>query len=206
MPPGEEVVNDYRFLRLSLKAHPLQFIRAALTARAVVVHDHLDAVAPGRRVLVAGLVLVRQRPGTAKGVIFMTLEDESGVANIIVWAKTFERFRAVVLGARCVIVRGVLQREALDGQTGITHIVAEHIEDATPMLAALSEEFSAIDTTARADEVRRPQADMSEKRVDAAIKRRERMDYTPPSPALAADLDVPARATRHALPKGRNFR
>jgi error-prone DNA polymerase len=201
MPLGEEVVHDYRFLRLSLKAHPMQFIRAALDGRRVVIADHLDQTAPGRRILVAGLVLVRQRPGTAKGVIFMTLEDESGVVNVIVWAKTFERLRPVVLGARAVIVRGILQREA-----GVTHIVAEHIEDATPQLACLSEEFSGFNATARGDEVKRPQPDMREKRVESAIKRRERMAHIDPAMHAIADLDVPARATRHALPRGRNFR
>ena len=77
---------------------------------------------------VAGLVLVRQRPGTAKGVIFMTLEDETGIANVIVWPKAFERLRAVVLGARFVAVTGKLQNEQ-----GVIHVVADRMEDLTPM-------------------------------------------------------------------------
>src|SRR5690606_14777623 len=80
-------------------------------------------------------VLIRQRPGSARGVIFMTLEDETGIANIIVWKKTFERFRPLVMGARLVRVDGRLQ-----SQSGVIHVVAERIIDLTPRLAALSEE------------------------------------------------------------------
>ena len=108
---------------------------------------------------VAGLVLVRQRPGTAKGVIFMTLEDETGVANVIVWPKAFERLRAIVLGARFVAVTGKLQNEQ-----GVIHVVADRMEDLTPWLGLLSEAGESIATTARADEVRRPQATMAQKR------------------------------------------
>jgi len=87
----------------------------------------------GARVTVAGLVLVRQRPGTAKGVIFLTLEDETGVANIVVWAKLFERFRRAVMAGRLLRVTGRLQR---DGD--VVHVLAETIEDISPMLDALA--------------------------------------------------------------------
>lgn len=86
----------------------------------------------GARVTVAGLVLVRQRPGTAKGVIFLTLEDETGVANVVVWAKVFERFRRAVMAGRLLRVTGKLQRES-----GVVHVVAELIEDISPMLDRL---------------------------------------------------------------------
>ena len=99
MPLGAHVVEDYRRLSLSLKAHPASFMRARLSARGILRSEALRSVKNGERVTVAGLVLVRQRPGTAGGVIFMTLEDETGVANIIVWPKVFERLRAIVLGA-----------------------------------------------------------------------------------------------------------
>ena len=214
MPPGEEVVNDYRFLRLSLKAHPVHFIRPELSRTRVVANEQLGAIPPGRRVSVAGLVLVRQRPGSAKGVIFMTLEDETGVANTIVWPKVFERHRAIVLGARFVVLTGKLQSEH-----GVIHIIAEKIEDRTNMLAQLTEDEALGDpltgSMARADEVRRPQAGPREKRADETISRRVRMaSLGPAKPAErdtlplfnAADLDVPARATRHAMPRGRNFR
>ena len=87
MPLGAHVVEDYRRLSLSLKAHPASFMRARLSARGILRSEALHSVKNGERVTVAGLVLVRQRPGTAAGVIFMTLEDETGVANIIVWPK-----------------------------------------------------------------------------------------------------------------------
>lgn len=92
----------------------------------------LTEVAAGARVTVAGLVLVRQRPGTAKGVIFVTLEDETGTANIVVWAQVYERFRRAVIAGRLLRVTGRLQREA-----GVVHIVAELIEDLSQMLDRL---------------------------------------------------------------------
>ena len=92
-------------------------------------HDRLDDVSNGMRIAVAGLVLVRQRPGTAKGVIFITLEDETGISNVIVWRKIYERFRRAVIAGRCLRVTGRLQREG-----GVTHIVAEEIEDISWML------------------------------------------------------------------------
>lgn len=95
-------------------------------------HARLDEPPAGARVTVAGLVLVRQRPGTAKGVIFVTLEDETGVCNVVVWAQTFERFRRAVIAGRLLRVTGRLQREA-----GVVHVVAEQIEDLSHMLDAL---------------------------------------------------------------------
>jgi error-prone DNA polymerase len=201
MPLGEEVVNDYRFLRMSLKAHPVAFVRPILNAQHVTPHGQIDITPPGRRIAVAGLVLVRQRPGSAKGVIFMTLEDESGVANIVVWPKVFETFRPVVLSARFVIVHGRLQK-----QDGVTHVVADRIDDRTDLLSHLANDTSALSRLARADEVKRPQPDGRDKRIDSAIKRRERMAPIETQQLSLAVLDVPALATRHALPKGRNFR
>ena len=135
MPVGEHVIHDYRSLGFSLKAHPVAFLRAPLERSGVTPNARLIAVPNGRRVTVAGLVLVRQRPGSAKGVIFMTLEDEDAIANVIVWPKTFELFRPIVLGARLVRIRGRLQSES-----GVIHVVAERVEDLTPWLGALSEE------------------------------------------------------------------
>jgi error-prone DNA polymerase len=134
MPPGQQVVEDYRHLSLSLKAHPVSFLRGELDARGILRHEQLAAAKPGSRVTVAGLVLVRQRPGDAKA-IFMTLEDETGIANAIVWLHTFEIFRPVVLGARMVAVTGALQNEA-----GVIHIIAERLEDLSPLLRTLSDE------------------------------------------------------------------
>ena len=133
--------------------------RAARRTRGIKRSDALDRIKSGERVVVAGLVLVRQRPGTSKGVIFMTLEDETGVANIIVWPKAFERLRAIVIGARFVAVSGKLQNEM-----GVIHIIAERMEDLTPMLGQLSDEGRDIVTLAPSDEVRRPQLTIAQKR------------------------------------------
>ncbi|MEM9973790.1 MAG: OB-fold nucleic acid binding domain-containing protein [Pseudomonadota bacterium] len=92
-------------------------------------HGRLGDVPGGARVVVAGLVLVRQRPGTAKGVIFITLEDETGVVNVVVWRKLYERFRRAVIAGRCLKVAGRVQREG-----GVVHVVAEEIEDISWML------------------------------------------------------------------------
>ena len=153
MPPGEQVVEDYRHLHLSLKAHPVSFLRAELDARAASCGTSIcRASQSGERVTVAGLVLVRQRPGTAKGVIFMTLEDETGIANTIVWQRTFERFRPVVLGARLVSVTGPLQ-----SASGVIHVVAEDIRDLTPLLRHLSEEHGAVQALAKPTRSARPE-------------------------------------------------
>lgn len=96
---------------------------------ACVPHVRLDDVPHGARICVAGLVLVRQRPGTAKGVIFVTLEDETGISNVIVWRKIYERFRRAVIAGRCLRITGRLQREG-----AVTHVVAEEVEDISWML------------------------------------------------------------------------
>jgi DNA polymerase III alpha subunit len=132
MLPGQQVVEDYRHLSLSLKAHPVSFLRADLARRGIVRHELLPEMSSGRRVTIAGLVLVRQRPGTGNA-IFMTLEDETAVANTILWPRTFEAYRPVVMGARLVSVTGMLQNEK-----GVIHIVADHLEDLSPLLRTLS--------------------------------------------------------------------
>ncbi len=150
---GEHVVEDYRTLRLSLKAHPAALLRDDLAARGVVEADRLSAMRNGAVVLTAGLALVRQRPDTASGVIFMTLQDETDIANIIVWPAVFERFRAEVLSARLCAVEGRIQNEH-----GIVHVVAERFYDYSPLLAHLSgADFR--EAVAHADEVRRPTGD-----------------------------------------------
>lgn len=95
-------------------------------------HARLDEPPAGARVAVAGLVLVRQRPGTAKGVVFLTLEDETGVCNVVVWARVFERHRRAVIAGRLLRVTGRVQRAA-----GVVHVVAERIEDITDLLDEL---------------------------------------------------------------------
>ncbi|EKF19832.1 error-prone DNA polymerase [Nitratireductor pacificus] len=129
--PGEHVVEDYGTLGLSLKAHPVSFLRPQLRKRRVLETRMLADTPAGRFVRVSGLVLVRQRPGTASGVIFMTLEDETGIANAIIWPRVFERFRRVVFGARMVMVEGILQKEK-----EVIHVVARKLTDTTPELMA----------------------------------------------------------------------
>jgi error-prone DNA polymerase len=197
MPLGAHVVEDYRRLSLSLKAHPASFMRTRLLARGVVRSDALGAVRNGARVTVAGLVLVRQRPGTAKGVIFMTLEDEAGIANIIVWPKAFERLRPIVLGARFVAVTGKLQSEQ-----GVIHVIADRMDDLTPMLGLLSETGSAIESLARADEVRRPPPTMAQKRQGNRFAQTPRLDDPRPPAELASEVIE----ARRAMSAGRNFR
>jgi error-prone DNA polymerase len=132
MPLGEHVVEDYASTSLSLKRHPLAFLRAELAREGVVPAATLATAPVERRVAVAGLVLIRQRPGSAKGVIFITLEDETGIANLIVWPPILERFRRTVLGATLLYCKGRLQREE-----GVIHVVAEDLRDLTPRLHTL---------------------------------------------------------------------
>jgi error-prone DNA polymerase len=196
MPLGEHVIHDYRALSLSLKAHPVSFLRQRLDRERTCPASALTIVRDGERIEVAGLVLVRQRPGSAKGVIFMTMEDETGVANVIVWPKTFERFRSTVLGARFVRVRGRLQSES-----GVIHVVASHIEDLTPWLGDLSEAASKIDGLAKADEVKRPVLDGRDRPLPRAKLARLLKEH-PPS---RHDLETLARRVGAVMPKGRNF-
>ena len=153
MPLPDHVVNDYQTLRLSLKAHPVSFLRGGLTRRRILACADLRATRQGQWVSVAGVVLVRQQPGTAKGVIFMTIEDETGIANVVIWAKTMARYRRVVMASRLVVIRGRIQRK-----DNIIHIVAARLEDRTEWLSLLSEsgrEAMSV-SIAHADEVLRP--------------------------------------------------
>ncbi len=129
---GEHVASDYVTIGLSLKRHPLALVRGDLDG-AVVPAARLGQLPSGCRVRVAGLVLVRQRPGSASGVIFMTLEDESGIANLVVWPTAFERFRRTVMTARLIDCAGRLQREG-----EVIHVIAERLIDRTDLLTRLA--------------------------------------------------------------------
>jgi error-prone DNA polymerase len=137
MPLTEHVVEDYVTTGLSLKDHPVRFFRERLTALGAVPNAALrgENLHQDMRVTVAGLVLVRQRPGTAKGVIFMTIEDETDIANIIVWPKAFERNRRIVMSGRFLAVRGRLQRAGL-----VIHVVAERFVDLSAELPMLRDD------------------------------------------------------------------
>ena len=154
---GEQVAEDYRRQRLTLRRHPMALLRSRFASAGVVPNARLSDLPADRTVSVAGLVLVRQRPGSAKGVIFTTLEDETGIANIIVWPKVFEAFRPIVMRARLLRARGKLQREGL-----VIHVVADQVEDCTHMLGDLDSPLSQQpwqQEFAHADEVVRPQSD-----------------------------------------------
>jgi error-prone DNA polymerase len=136
MPLSEEVVADYQTQRLSLKAHPLAFLRASLGDRGFIRTSELAGHKSSRAVQVAGVVLIRQRPGSAKGVCFITIEDETGVANVVVWPDVMEKQRKVIMGARLIEVRGRVEQD-----DGVVHLIAQQLTDATAALHALSDDL-----------------------------------------------------------------
>jgi error-prone DNA polymerase len=134
MTAGGEVVEDYGHLGLSLRNHPVSFLREDLRQRLIVTCNEAMEARDGRWLEAAGLVLVRQRPGSAKGVMFITLEDETGIANLVVWAKVFEKFRHTVLSASMMAVRGRVQREG-----DVVHLVAHQFADLSAELASVGD-------------------------------------------------------------------
>jgi error-prone DNA polymerase len=173
---GEQVVDDYASFSMSLRAHPLGLLRAMLSERRV---SRTNALLDSRnddRFTLAGLVLVRQRPGTASGVVFVTIEDECGIANLVVWPKVFEAHRRIVMGARLLAVSGRVQREGL-----VIHLVAEKLWDWSAELdriAELDEDFKL--ETGRGDQVR---TDRPDPRVEVpeANATRHRASKRPPA-------------------------
>ncbi len=187
MPLSEEVVADYQTTRLSLKAHPMAFLRADLAARGFVRAADLRSRKFRAMVQVAGVVLIRQRPGSAKGVTFITLEDETGVINLVVWPDLKEKQRKVVMGARLMEVRG---RVEYDDE--VIHVIAAHMTDATVRLHALSDDL--LDAPlARADEVNKPMP-------ERGPRPRDMIDELAPQP------NVTGHPRDHRiLPKSRDF-
>ncbi|MBB6409660.1 error-prone DNA polymerase [Mesorhizobium sangaii] len=185
MPLGEHVIHDYRSLGLSLKAHPVAFLRERLDRAGVTPNAGLPSVRDGRRVSVAGLVLVRQRPGKGNA-IFLTLEDDKAVANIIIWQRTFDRYRPVIMGARFVRVTGKLQSES-----DVIHIVAEKIEDLTPWLTVLLEKVSQASL---------PSAGPADHPVSGPDR-----SPGPRNAAIGPDLATLSEEAESVMPKGRNF-
>ena len=149
---GEHVAADYQTVRLSLKAHPMQILRPLFAAEGISSCAQICAARNGARGRVAGIVLVRQRPGNGKA-IFVTLEDESGITNIIMWARTFERFRLAVMSARLMQVEGEVQKSP----EGVVHLMAHRIIDRSDTLATLSEVHKANPEISRADVFTHPQ-------------------------------------------------
>ncbi|MDR7154858.1 error-prone DNA polymerase [Sphingobium xenophagum] len=132
MTAGREVVEDYRSTQLSLRGHPLQFLRAELDAMRIVRCGDLPSIRDGRNIEVAGVILVRQRPGSAKGVLFVTIEDETGVAQGILWPDRFETYRRQVMSASMIAMRGRLQKEG-----EVIHIICDRIIDHDAMLRSI---------------------------------------------------------------------
>jgi error-prone DNA polymerase len=188
MPLSEEVVADYQTTRLSLKAHPMAFLRADLAGRGFVRAAELRSRKFRSMVQVAGVVLIRQRPGSAKGVTFITLEDETGVINLVVWPDLKEKQRKVVMGARLMEVRG---RVEYDDE--VIHVIAAHLTDATHRLHALSDDLLEA-PLARADEVNKPMPERGPPRPGD------------PAGAFAPQPNVTGHPRDHRiLPKSRDF-
>jgi error-prone DNA polymerase len=135
MSKGRQVVEDYRSVGLSLRDHPVAFLRATLNERRIARCADLARWRDGARLTVAGIVLVRQRPGSARGVLFVTIEDETGHANLIVWPSVFERQRRVLLSARMLACRGKLQKEG-----EVIHVIADEITDLSALLRSVGDE------------------------------------------------------------------
>lgn len=190
MPLGEHVIQDYRALGLSLKAHPVSFLRERLDQKRIRPNAALPSVPNGGRVSVAGLVLVRQRPGKGNA-IFLTLEDEGGIANIIVWKRDFPRLLPTIMASKFIVVTGKLQTES-----DVIHIVAETMDNLTRWLDDLSEKASLIDTSTRGDEVKHPGMD------------HRRAPKRHPNLSSNAGTGINASASsavEKVMPKGRNF-
>jgi len=139
MRAGAEVVEDYRSVGLSLRRHPVAFLRPALAARRMIACTDLAHARDGRRVAVPGIVLVRQKPGSAKGVMFITVEDETGVANLVLWPDRFAAQRRLVLSATMLACHGRVQREGT-----VVHVIADRLEDLSDLLRSVGERDEAF--------------------------------------------------------------
>jgi error-prone DNA polymerase len=151
MPLSEQVAADYQTTRLSLKGHPMAFLRERFAAEGILSSAQANATKDGRRAKVAGVVLVRQRPGKGNA-IFVTIEDETGITNGLMWARDFEANRRAVMASRLMVLEGVIQRS----EEGVTHLMTSRVQDRTDMLRLLSEDHALEPPLARVDEVIRP--------------------------------------------------
>ena len=134
MTDGQNVVEDYHAAGLTLRSHPVAFVREELDCRGITRCGDLPGLADRRRVTIAGIVIMRQRPGTANGTMFLTIEDETGMANLILWPDRIERQRRVVLSASMVACHGTLQKEG-----DVIHVVVRELDDMTPLLATVGQ-------------------------------------------------------------------
>jgi len=215
MPLGEEVVEDYSWLRLSLKAHPCEILRPQLRAEGWATCGAIRDARDRTPFTTAGLVLIRQRPGSAKGVVFSTLEDETGIVNLVVWPKLLDRYRPIVMAARLLGCRGQVQRQ---GQ--VIHLVAHELIDLTGLLSTLTSDtdtaYAAVDgAMTPADEVKRPTTDqragkaMADQRLvktfEQAAARADAVKKPTPDARSERRAKNEEERARDAMPKGRNF-
>jgi error-prone DNA polymerase len=175
---GEQVVDDYASFAMSLRAHPVALLRPMLSERHVARTSALRDARNGDRFTLAGLVLVRQRPGTASGVVFVTIEDEDGIANLVVWPKVFEAHRRIVMGSRLLAVKGDVQRDREDGL--VIHLVADRMWDWSAELDRIAELDTIKLGNGRGDEVR---TDPGDRRIEVpeANATRHRASKRPPA-------------------------
>ncbi|WP_313737525.1 error-prone DNA polymerase [Sphingobium yanoikuyae] len=201
MGEGAEVVEDYRASGLSLRAHPVAFLRDELKARRMITCEQLRTTRDGRWIELAGLVLVRQKPGSAKCVMFITLEDETDVANLVVWTNVFEKNRRTVLGASMMGVRGQVQREG-----EVIHVIAQRLDDLSGMLASVGRRTDVADIyrVSRADIVRNPMAPDPRDREQRPLGRDPRDIYIPDL-RLGSGI-IPGQPTEGIKIKPRDFR
>ena len=201
MGDGAEVVEDYRAVGLSLRAHPLSFLRDELRARKMVTCASLSDTKDGRWISLAGLVLLRQKPGSAKGVMFITLEDETDVANLVVWPDLFEKHRRVVLGASMMGVRGQVQREG-----EVIHVITQRLEDLSSLLASVGnrDDVATVYQVSRADIVRSPMGPDPRDRTDRPLGQPPRDIYVPDL-RIGSGI-IPGQPTEGIKIKPRDFR
>lgn len=167
MSGAEHVMQDYASISLSLKAHPVSFVRSELDELRVTPTGGLGKMANGMPVRVCGLITVRQRPGTAKGVLFITIEDETGFANLVVWAKVFEKYRREILQSRLLMVDGKLQ---IEGE--VIHVVVQkcHNMNSLMRVAAAGRDIGSVYKPARPDEKDTGAAEKEKRRIGAGIQ------------------------------------
>jgi error-prone DNA polymerase len=169
MPHPEHVVADYQTMRLSLKGHPMAILRPRFRGEGILSCEEANALPDGSPARTAGIVLVRQRPGKGNA-IFITLEDETSIVNIVLWASQFERFRREVMAARLMLIEGVIQKSP----EGVVHLMAQRVIDRTADLLSLSDTHHPNTALARADEIARPQPPRGRHPRDVRILPRSR--------------------------------
>jgi error-prone DNA polymerase len=178
MQEGGEVVEDYRSVGLSLRSHPVAFLRATLWAQGMIACGDLAHLRDGRQVVVPGIVLVRQKPGSAKGVMFITIEDETGVANLILWPDRYARQRRLVLSAGMIACHGRVQREG-----EVIHVITDRLEDLSDLLRSVGERDEALPI----------QHGRDDGATNPAGRNPREMGGTGPGGCGAWDIDAPAQ-------------